>query len=150
MRAEFFSRHLQQRREDAGAHVAVRNDDRDDVVVGDFDPVGEKPFARLGGEPVAAPDSAARPQRVTDDQGPRCRRSAEQDLAPGDHVRTPAAGEALAANALTAARIRVYVPQRQMFETSVPSSSSVGAGLPASSALTAMMTPDWQYPHCGT
>src|SRR5499427_11169866 len=52
---------------------------------------------------------------------------------------------------LIAARIRGYVPQRQMLPAMAPSiSTSLGLALPASSALADMIWPDWQYPHCGT
>ena len=37
-----------------------------------------------------------------------------------------------------------------MLVMAAPSSSSVGVALLPSKALTAMIIPDWQYPHCGT
>src|SRR5437762_5570342 len=49
-----------------------------------------------------------------------------------------------------AARMRWYVPQRQMLVIAVSMSASVGCGVFASSAAAAMICPDWQYPHCGT
>src|SRR5215510_11922812 len=52
---------------------------------------------------------------------------------------------------LMAARIRGYVPQRQMFpDMALSMSASLGLALAASSALADMIWPDWQYPHCGT
>src|SRR5215470_15121645 len=52
---------------------------------------------------------------------------------------------------LIAARIRGYVPQRQMFPAIALSiSTSLGLVLAASSALADMIWPDWQYPHCDT
>src|SRR5688500_5711517 len=50
-----------------------------------------------------------------------------------------------------AARMRGYVPQRQMLPSIAPSmSASVSLGFPASSAQALMIGPDWQYPQCGT
>src|SRR5690606_11310316 len=50
-----------------------------------------------------------------------------------------------------ALRIRVYVPQGQMFAAmSLSICSSVGFGTRASSAVARMICPAWQYPHCGT
>src|SRR6266540_1529420 len=49
-----------------------------------------------------------------------------------------------------AARMRWYVPQRQMLVIAVSISASEGCGFFASSAAAAMICPDWQYPHCGT
>src|SRR5205823_11401957 len=49
-----------------------------------------------------------------------------------------------------AARMRWYVPQRQMLVIAVSMSASVGCGVFASSAAAAMICPDWQKPHCGT
>src|SRR2546426_1882213 len=42
------------------------------------------------------------------------------------------------------------VPQRQMLVIVASISASVGFGLSFRSAATAMIMPDWQYPHCGT
>src|SRR5882672_1087539 len=42
------------------------------------------------------------------------------------------------------------VPQRQMLVMLLSMSASVGLGLSLRSAATAMIIPDWQYPHCGT
>lgn len=50
-----------------------------------------------------------------------------------------------------AARMRGYVPQRQMFPDMASSISvSVGLEFSASSTAALMICPDWQYPHCGT
>jgi hypothetical protein len=52
---------------------------------------------------------------------------------------------------LMAARIRPYVPQRQMLpDMALSMSASVGSGVLASSADADMIWPDWQYPHWGT
>src|SRR5262245_33000772 len=52
---------------------------------------------------------------------------------------------------LIAARIRGYVPQRQMLpDIAVSISPSLGLALVASSALADMIWADWQYPHWGT
>src|SRR5258705_2405209 len=42
------------------------------------------------------------------------------------------------------------VPQRQMLVIAASMSASVGFGSSLRSAVTAMIIPDWQYPHCGT
>ena len=52
---------------------------------------------------------------------------------------------------LMAARIRVYVPQRQMLPSMALSIwLSVGLGVFCSSAAACMIWPGWQYPHCAT
>jgi len=79
VRVEFFRRHLRQCGVDAGAHVAVRHDDRDAVVGRNLDPVGNKAFARLGRELVCALEPMAGPQCIADDECAGRAESAQND-----------------------------------------------------------------------
>src|SRR5207247_9477889 len=66
------------------------------------------------------------------------------DVLNGVHDFTPAAS-------LMAARIRLYVPHRQMLPPITASiCASVGFGFFASSEAACMICPAWQYPHWGT
>ena len=71
-----------------------------------------------------------------------------KEFAAIDLLRAHALFSRPAAACLIAARIRGYVPQRQMLPViAVSMSASFGFAFFASSAAAAMICPDWQYPH---
>jgi hypothetical protein len=118
----------------------VRDDYRDDIIGGDLDPGREKPLARSSGQLIGDGESVVGPERIAYYQRAGRTRATQQQAASRDHAELPAR----VASARTAARIREYVPQRQMFVIAAANSSSVGVELRERRALTAMTIPDWQ------
>ena len=122
-------------------HLAVRDEDRDDVVGRHQDPRGELAalLGVLGTEPMAsrrkrgsghAEDEPAADERAGADE------RASRPLA---HYAPPCS-----ARPWIALRMRAKVPQRQMLVMAASMSASVACGRSASSADTAMIIPDWQ------
>ena len=108
------------------AHFGLVDRQRHDVICADLEPrVGRKRR-----HPAAVGDSES-----DDEPGTNC---------PGDLKKVAPFHQASFAARWIAARMRWYVPQRQMLLIAASISTSVGCGVRLSNAAAAMSWPDWQ------
>src|SRR5215469_317295 len=143
---QFLCGHLAERRISPRAHVAMRNHHGNRSVIGDLDPTGNKALTGFRVQKIGASEPPAGPKAITDNQGTGSGGGADQEFSARDHEAPPRLLEAKEPEAKerTAARMRGYVPQRQMLVIASASCSSLGAEWLAKNALTAMIMPDWQ------
>ena len=125
-------------------HLGHRVDDGDDAVAVDAEPLVRREDARslgLGEDGVEERQPEAHDEPGADGDSALEQLAAADERAPGHH----APPRASVAARWTAARIRWYVPQRQMLPDMAASiSASLGRGFSASSAVADMICPDWQ------